>query len=105
LHTKAYNGERACKDIGDRLQAPYYRSTLDHCWEIGKDVGKLSFVNRTITDWNSFLPSFLLFSYVLLTSSIIKVRRIRWAGYVARMGEKRNAYRLLVGKPEGRRPL
>jgi hypothetical protein len=30
---------------------------------------------------------------------------MRWAGYVARMGEKRNAYRLLVGKPEGRRPL
>jgi hypothetical protein len=36
---------------------------------------------------------------------IIKTRMIRWAGNVARMGEKRNAYRLLVGKPEGRRPL
>jgi hypothetical protein len=36
---------------------------------------------------------------------IIKSRRMRWAVYVARMGEKRNAYRLLVGKPEGRRPL
>jgi hypothetical protein len=31
---------------------------------------------------------------------IIKSRRTRWAGRVARMGEKRNAYRLLVGKPE-----
>jgi hypothetical protein len=31
---------------------------------------------------------------------IIKSRRIRWTGHVARMGEKRNAYRLLVGKPE-----
>jgi hypothetical protein len=30
---------------------------------------------------------------------------MRWAGHVALMGEKRNAYRLLVGKPEGRRPL
>jgi hypothetical protein len=30
----------------------------------------------------------------------IKPRRMRWAGHVARMGEKRNAYRLLVGKPE-----
>jgi hypothetical protein len=30
---------------------------------------------------------------------------MRWAGYVARMGEKRNVYRLLVGKPEGKRPL
>jgi hypothetical protein len=30
---------------------------------------------------------------------------ILWAGHVARMGEKRNAYRILVGKPEGNRPL
>jgi hypothetical protein len=36
---------------------------------------------------------------------MIKSRRMRWAGHVARMGEKRNSYRLLVGKPEGRRPL
>jgi hypothetical protein len=34
---------------------------------------------------------------------IIKSRRMRWAGHVARMGKKRNAYRLLVGKPEGKR--
>jgi hypothetical protein len=33
---------------------------------------------------------------------IIKARRMRWAGHVARMGEKGNAYRLLVGKPLGR---
>jgi hypothetical protein len=36
---------------------------------------------------------------------IIKSRRMRWAGHVARMGEKRNTFRLLVGKPEGKRPL
>jgi hypothetical protein len=30
---------------------------------------------------------------------------MRWAGHVARMGEKRNAYRLLAGKPKGKRPL
>jgi hypothetical protein len=36
---------------------------------------------------------------------VIKSRRMRWAGHVARMGERRSAYRLLVGKPEGRRPL
>jgi hypothetical protein len=35
---------------------------------------------------------------------IIKSGRMRWAGHVAQMGEKRNAYRLLVGKPEGKRP-
>jgi hypothetical protein len=31
--------------------------------------------------------------------------RMRWAGHVARMGENRNAYRILVGKPEEKRPL
>jgi hypothetical protein len=44
---------------------------------------------------------------------MVKSRRMRWAGHVARMGrggeerrrEERNAYRLLVGKPEGKRPL
>jgi hypothetical protein len=32
-------------------------------------------------------------------------RRMRWAGHVARMGEKRNVYRLLVRNPEGKKPL
>jgi hypothetical protein len=36
---------------------------------------------------------------------IIIAWRMRWSWHVARIGEKRNAYRLLVGKPEGRRPL
>jgi hypothetical protein len=36
---------------------------------------------------------------------IIKLRRMRWAAHVARMGEKRNAYWLLVGNPEGKKPL
>jgi hypothetical protein len=36
---------------------------------------------------------------------VIKSRRMRWAGHVARMGEGRGAYRILVGRPEGRRPL
>ncbi|KAJ4434504.1 hypothetical protein ANN_23066 [Periplaneta americana] len=35
----------------------------------------------------------------------IKSRRLRWAGHVARMGESRNAYSVLVGRPEGKRPL
>jgi hypothetical protein len=41
----------------------------------------------------------------LYSIRIIKSMRMRWAGHVARMREKRNAYRLLVGKPEGKRPL
>jgi hypothetical protein len=36
---------------------------------------------------------------------VIKSRRMRWAWHVARMGEKRDAYRILLGRPEGRRPL
>jgi len=36
---------------------------------------------------------------------VIKWRRMRWTGHVARMGEERGVYRVLVGKPEGRRPL
>jgi hypothetical protein len=36
---------------------------------------------------------------------VIKLGRMRWAGHVACMGEKRGAYRILVGRPEGRRPL
>ena len=36
---------------------------------------------------------------------VIKSRKMGWAGHVARMGEERGVYRVLVGKPEGRRPL
>jgi len=36
---------------------------------------------------------------------VIKSRKLRWAGHVARMGEERGVYRVLVGKPEGKRPL
>jgi hypothetical protein len=36
---------------------------------------------------------------------MIKLRRMIWAGHLARVGEKRNAYRILVRKPEGKRPL
>ena len=35
----------------------------------------------------------------------LKSRRLRWTGHVARMEQSRNAYRVLVGKPEGTRPL
>jgi hypothetical protein len=48
---------------------------------------------------------FYLRRYNFSIIRIIKARRMRRAGHVARMEEKRNAYRLLVGKPEGRRPL
>jgi len=47
--------------------------------------------------------------YDLYSSSnivrVIKSRRMRWAGHVARIGERKGVYRVLVGKPEGKRPL
>ena len=54
---KVYTGESAWKAIGDRLQAPSYLSRVDHYWKIRAtkqrtDIGKYSFVSRTITDWN-----------------------------------------------------
>jgi hypothetical protein len=36
---------------------------------------------------------------------MVKSRRMRWARHVARMGEKRNIYRIFVGMPEGKKPL
>jgi hypothetical protein len=54
---EAYTGERAWKAIRDRLQAPSYLGRVDHNWKIKArkqrtDIGKYSFVNRSITDWN-----------------------------------------------------
>jgi hypothetical protein len=46
--------------------------------------------------------------YLYFSPSIIRMiksRRMRWAGHVARMGESGKAYEILVGKPEGKRPL
>jgi hypothetical protein len=43
--------------------------------------------------------------YSLNIVKVIKSRRMRWAGHVARMGEGRGVYRVLVGRPESKRPL
>jgi hypothetical protein len=46
--------------------------------------------------------------YLYSSPNIIRLtesRTVRWVGHVARMGEQRNAYRILVVKPEGKRPL
>ena len=43
--------------------------------------------------------------YVRKITRNLKSRRVRWAGHVARMEQSRNAYRVLVGKPQGKRPL
>ena len=55
--------------------------------------GKLH--NEELSDLHS-LPNIVL---------VVKSRRMRWAGHVSRMGEGRGVYRVLVGKPEGKRPM
>jgi hypothetical protein len=57
-----------------------------------QEVGKLH--NKELHNLYSF-PSII---------RMTKPRKMRWTGHVASMGKKRNAYRILVGKPEGKRP-
>jgi hypothetical protein len=69
------------KDIGDRLQAPYYLSRVDHCWKIRArmirtDVRKLSFVNRTIAEWNQ-LPEGAIGTPPIKTHTFRKVRKVK----------------------------
>jgi len=61
---KAYSGKREWKVIRDRLQRPNYLSKVDHEWKVRKrrqktDIGKYSFVNKTIHLWNR-LPAEIL---------------------------------------------
>jgi hypothetical protein len=57
-------------------------------------------------EWRKFHNGELLNLYSFPnTIRRIKLRRMRWAGHVARMGEGRDVYSVLVGKPEGKRPL
>jgi len=45
------------------------------------------------------------YNFIPVTDRVVKSRRMRWAGHVARMGKDRGVHRVLVGKPEGKRPL
>jgi hypothetical protein len=65
--------------------------------------GHVGFVADKIAPWQVFFDYFSFPSPSIIR--IIKSSRMRWVGHVARMGEKMNVYRLLVGKPEGKRPL
>jgi hypothetical protein len=51
------------------------------------------------------MKSFITWYFSPSIIRVIKSRRMRWARHAARMGERRNAYRILVGKPEGTKPL
>jgi hypothetical protein len=57
-------------------------------------------------DWRRLRNEELLHLYSSPNiSRVIQSRGMRWVGYVERMGDRRGAYRVLVGKPEGKRPL
>ena len=47
----------------------------------------------------------IFFSSGVRPAPVIKSRRLRWAGHVARMEEERGVHKVLVGKPDGKRPL
>jgi hypothetical protein len=51
------------------------------------------------------MRSFLTYTLSPTIIGIIRSMRMRWTGHVARMGEKRNSYRVLVGKSEGNSPV
>jgi hypothetical protein len=76
-----------------------------------KTILKADYIASPTLSVTSLSLSLSLYIYILLgliiiyIIRIIKPRKMRWVGHVARIGEKRNAYRLLVGKPKGRRPL
>jgi hypothetical protein len=60
--------------------------------------------------WREVGENYIMRSFITCTPSqsifrMMKSSRMRWAGHVARIGTKMNAYRILVGKPEGKRPL
>jgi hypothetical protein len=78
---------------------------IPHCLDNRlKDGGKVVSLTHQ-PHFTSQKPYYFNVSGTHFIIRIIKSRRMRWAGNVARMGEKRNAFRLLVGKPEGKRPL
>jgi hypothetical protein len=62
--------------------------------------------NEVRGEWRNLHNEELSDLYSLPNSvRVVKSRRMRWAGHVARMGEGRGVHRILVGKPEGKRPL
>ena len=76
---KAYSGEPAWKPIGDRLQRPHYLNRVDHERKIRSrrqrtDIGKHSFVNRTIQHWNQLLAEVL---EILPCKTITFKKRVR----------------------------
>ncbi|KAJ4437465.1 hypothetical protein ANN_17609 [Periplaneta americana] len=98
----------------DRWRA-YVRAAMNlrrWCWQYfrGSDMSLIEIINSKgpRTDLCG-IPDFTACQekerFPAITLCWRPLRRLRWAGHVARMGESRNAYRVLVGRPEGKRPL
>jgi hypothetical protein len=62
-------------------------------------------VEQTIANCDTFFVRTLRNNKPTCLITLTKSRRIRWAEHVARMGEMRNTFTILVGKPKGKRPL
>jgi hypothetical protein len=82
--------ERRVRVLENKLLRRVFGTKRD---EVTGEWGKLH--NEELNDLYS-LPNIV---------RVVKSRRMRWAGRVARMGEERGVHRMLVGKPEGKRPL
>jgi hypothetical protein len=67
------------------------------------NIYRVTFIFGFVLNFNVNYKFHHLNAFIIIR--IITSRRMRWAEHVARMGEKRNAHRILVGKPEGKRPL
>jgi len=75
-------------------------------WEYGAEGVFGSERNKITWDWRKLHVEELNDLYCSPNIvRVIKSRRMRWAGYVARIGERRGVYRVLVGRPEGKGPL
>jgi hypothetical protein len=63
-------------------------------------------IQSLLQNYSAYIIYRIFDIYLSLPNTVrIMKLRMRWAGHVARIGEKRNAYRLLVGKPEGNKAL
>ncbi|KAJ4436735.1 hypothetical protein ANN_16867 [Periplaneta americana] len=90
------NGEISCADRNEnerKTKEKYYTVYYEHRDEVTGEWRKLH---------NTELHALCSSPDIIRN---IKSRRLRWEGHVARMGESRNVYRVLVGRPEGKRPL
>ena len=87
---------------GPRIESKIPKNNIKHINYINKRAKR----NENTGEWRKSHNAELhtLYSSPNIIRSL-KSRRLRWAGHVARMEQSRNAYRVLVGKPEGKRPL